>query len=181
MNENKNKFKNRNELTPQNSGEARGNTTASASNQRLHNDISTTSELFELKSQFEELQRMYSELLPKVDPSLLNDLLLRQMENPSNAPMYMVEVFLESGVDSQQVRDTVLKETGMVPAIYDSGTHIATHNRLTLEMLKRISEKEEVIEITGEYNGDFGNWAPSHEHRTNKNDETKFDGRFYLA
>ena len=155
MNENKNTFKNRNELTPLNSSEARGNTNDSPSNQRLHNDTSTASELFELKSQFEELQRKYSKLLPKVDPSLLNDLLLRQMENPSIAPMYLVEVFLEPGVDSQKVRDTVLKETGVVSAIYDNGTHIATHHRLTLEMLKRISEKEEVTEITGEYNGDF--------------------------
>jgi hypothetical protein len=104
-------------------------------------------------------------LLPKVDPALLNDLLLRQIENPSVAPMYMVEVFLEPGIDSQQVRETVLKETGMVPAIYDKGTHIATHHRLTLEMLKRISEKEGVLEITGEYTGGLGTMAASHERR----------------
>jgi hypothetical protein len=71
--------------------------------------------------------------------------------------MYMVEVFLEPGLGSQQIRDTVLKDTGMVPAIYDKETHIATHHRLTLEILKKISEKKEVIEITGQYNGDSGN------------------------
>jgi hypothetical protein len=127
-----------------------------------------TSELFELKGQFEELQKKYRQYLPKVDPALLDDLLLRQMENPGVAPMYMVEVFLEPGIDSQKVRETVLQETGVAPAIYDNGTHIAAHHRLTLETLKGISEKEGVIEITGEYSGDFGNWAPSHEHRTHE-------------
>jgi hypothetical protein len=122
----------------------------------------------ELQSKFEELQKKYRQYLPKVDPALLDDLLLRQMENPKLAPMYMVEVFLEPGIDSQKVRETVVQETGMAPAIYDNGTHIVTHHRLTLEMLKSISEKEGVIEVTGEYSGDFGNWAASHEHRTHE-------------
>lgn len=126
------------------------------------------SELFELKGQFEELQKKYRQHLPKVDPALLDDLLLRQMESPGVAPMYMVEVFLEPGIDSQKVREAVLQETGVAPAIYDNGTHIAAHHRLTLETLKMISEKEGVIEITGEYSGDFGNWAASHEHRSHE-------------
>jgi hypothetical protein len=120
----------------------------------------------ELKDQFEELQKKYRQYLPKVDPALLDDLLLRQMENPGVAPMYMVEVFSEPGIDSEKVRKEVFQETGMMPAIYDNGTHIAVHHRVTLEILKRISEKEGVIEITGEYSGDSGNWAASHEHRT---------------
>jgi hypothetical protein len=119
--------------------------------------------LDELKDQFEELQKKYQQLLPKVDPNLLNDLLLRQMENPGVAPMYMVEVFLEPGIDSQKVRETILQETGMAPAIYDNGTHVAVRHTLTLETLERISNKEGVIEITGEY--DTGSWAASHEHR----------------
>jgi hypothetical protein len=126
------------------------------------------SELSEIENQFEITRKKYQEYLPKVDPALLDDLLLRQMENPGVAPMYMVEVFLEPGIDSQKVRETVIQETGMAPAIYDNGTHIAAHHRLTLEMLRSISEKEGVIEITGEYSGDFGNWAPSHEHHTHE-------------
>src|SRR5919108_4363314 len=105
-------------------------------------------ELGKLKDQFEELQKKYRQYLPKVDPALLDDLLLRQMENPGVAPMYMVEVFSEPGIDSEKVRKEVFQETGMMPAIYDNGTHIAVHHRVTLEILKRISEKEGVIEIT---------------------------------
>ena len=123
--------------------------------------MSKTTEL--LQNHFEELQKKYQELLSKVDPNLLNDLLLRQMENPGVAPMYMVEVFLEPGIDSQKVRETIFQETGVTPAIYDNGTHVAVHHTLTLEALERISNKEGVIEITGEY--DTGSWAASHEHR----------------
>ena len=123
--------------------------------------MSKTSEL--LQNQFEELQKKYEEVLPKVDPKLINDLLLRQMENPEGAPpIYMVETFLEPGTDTQKVRDTIMQETGMAPAIYDNGTHVAVRHPLTLDMLERISNKEGVIEVTGEY--DTGSWAASHEH-----------------
>jgi hypothetical protein len=131
--------------------------------------MSKTTEL--LQNHFEELQKKYQELLPKVDPKLLNDLLLRQTENPGVAPMYMVEVFLEPGIDSQKVRETILQETGVTPAIYDNGTHIAVHHTLTLEALKRISDKEGVIEVTGEY--DTGSWAASHEHRSHEDIRSK--------
>ncbi len=118
--------------------------------------------LGELKDQFEELQKKYEQILPKVDPKLINDLLLRQMENPGSVPMYMVETFLEPGTDIQKVKETILQETGMVPAIYDNGTHVAAHHSLTLDILERISNREGVIEVTGEY--DTGSWAASHEH-----------------
>ncbi|MDQ3836157.1 MAG: hypothetical protein M3270_04395 [Thermoproteota archaeon] len=56
--------------------------------------MSETTELLQKRS--EELQKKYEEVLPKVDPKLINDLLLRQMESPGNAPpMYMVETFLD--------------------------------------------------------------------------------------
>jgi hypothetical protein len=120
-----------------------------------------TMELFQ--NQFEELQKKYQELLPKVDPKLINDLLLRQMENPGSAPVYMVETFLEPGTNIQKVKETILQESGMVPAIYDNGTHVAVQHPLTLETLERISNREGIIEVTGEY--DTASWAVSHEHR----------------
>jgi hypothetical protein len=51
------------------------------------------SELIEISDQFKRLQQKYKQYLPKVDSALIYDLFLRQMENPSVAPMYMVEVF----------------------------------------------------------------------------------------
>jgi hypothetical protein len=123
--------------------------------------MSETTEL--LQKHFEELQTKYEEVLPKVDPKLINDLLLRQMESPGRAPpIYMVETFLEPGTNIQKVRETILQETGMAPAVYDNGTHVAVRHPLTLDMLERISNREGVIEVTGEY--DTGTWAASHEH-----------------
>lgn len=123
-----------------------------------------SSELMQIKNQFEELQRRYRDHLPKVDPGLLDDLLLRQLENPRDPPMYMVEVFTEPGLDTEKVREIIISRTGQSPAIYDNGTHYATNHRLTLEMLKEISEQEGVIEVTGEYTGGIGSWGASHEH-----------------
>lgn len=127
-----------------------------------------TSELFELRGQFEELQKKYRQYLPNVDPALIDDLLLRQTENAGVAPMYMVEVFTKPGLDTEKIRATIISRTGQAPAIYDNGTHYATHHRLTLDLLKEISDAEGVIEVTGEYSGDWGSWAASHEHGTHE-------------
>jgi len=44
------------------------------------------SELQELRNVFHGLETMYSTYLPKVDPILLNDLLLREEEKSERAP-----------------------------------------------------------------------------------------------
>ena len=51
----------------------------------------------------------------------------------------------------------------MMPAIYDHGTHFVTDQKLTVEMLKEISDSDDVIEVTGEYSGSFASNGPSHE------------------
>jgi hypothetical protein len=120
--------------------------------------------LDELKDHFEELQKKYMQCLPKVDPALLDDLLLRQIENPQVTPMYMVEVFTKPGLNTEEVREYIISKTGMSPAIYDNGTHYVTNQKLTLEILKEISDSEDVIEVTGEYTGGLGGYGASHEH-----------------
>ena len=44
----------------------------------------------------------------------------------------------------------------MMPAIYDNGTHYVTNQKLTLEMLKEISDAEDILEVTGGYTGALG-------------------------
>jgi len=39
----------------------------------------------------------------------------------------------------------------MAPAIYENGTLFVTNQKLTLEMLKEISDSEDVLEIAGDY------------------------------
>ena len=78
--------------------------------------------------------------------------------------MYMVEVFTKPGLDTQEVRQYIIDKTGMCPGIYDNGTHYATNQKLTIEMLKEISDSEDVLEVTGEFIGGLGAFGPSHEH-----------------
>jgi Carboxypeptidase regulatory-like domain len=124
-----------------------------------------SSAMLEIKDQFLELQKKYQKHLPKVDPELIDDLLLRLMENPRVAPMYMIEVFTKPGLNTEEVRSYIIGKTGMSPAIYDNGTHYVTNQELTLDMLKEISDSEDVIEVTGEYTGGLGGYGASHEHR----------------
>jgi hypothetical protein len=124
-----------------------------------------TIELVEIKGQFEELQKKYREHMPKVDPALVDDLLLRQMEKPDVVPMYLLEVFTKEGLDTEEVRNYIIGKTGMSPAIYDNGTHYVTNQKITLDILKEISDSEDVLEVTGEYTGGLGSYGASHEHR----------------
>jgi hypothetical protein len=108
-------------------------------------------EIQEIRKQFDDLQNMFQKYLPKVDPDLIYDLLIRLRENPTITPMYTLEVFTKAGVDSKAIRDYVYKITGTVPTVYDNGTHYVTNQKLTLEMLKEISDPKDVIEVTGAY------------------------------
>lgn len=137
------------------------------------------SELLGIKNQFEELQKKYKDYLPKVDPDLIYDLLVRQREDPLNTPMYMLEVFTKRGIDPQMTRENILKKTAMVPAIYDNGTHYVTNQKLTIDMLKEISDSNDVLEVNGEYTGGVGGLGASHEqrhHRYNHDDDISSSG-----
>ena len=57
------------------------------------------SELQELRNVFHGLETLYNTYFPKVDPILLNDLLLREEEKSECAPFYMIEVFTKPGTN----------------------------------------------------------------------------------
>ena len=96
-------------------------------------------ELREIRSVFRGLQTLYETYLPKVDPLLIHDLLVREQEKSEHAPFYMVEIFTKDGTDSDVMKDKIYQSTGMVPSIHDKGTHYVTNQRLSLEKLKEIS------------------------------------------
>lgn len=131
----------------------------------------TPPELHELRLQYQRLRETYRKILPKVDPQLIDDLLSREQqqhlqdeeEDPDNRPMYTIEVFTREGVDTEVARWYIFEKTGMMPAIYDHGTHFVTDQKLTLETLKEISDSDDVIEVTGEYSGSFASNGPTHE------------------
>lgn len=111
------------------------------------------SQLGEISNRFKVLHEMYNRYLPKVDPALLNDLLLRQIENPSVTPKFMIEVFIKPGTNRERVRAVIMEMTGMNPAMYDDGTHCVITQNLTVDKLKKISELDEALEVTGKYIG----------------------------
>jgi hypothetical protein len=62
-----------------------------------------SSKISEIKTVFRGLQTLYETYLPKADPILVHDLLLREQENPKVAPVYMVEIFTELGIKSYRL------------------------------------------------------------------------------
>jgi hypothetical protein len=65
--------------------------------------------------------------------------------------MYLVEVFTKPGLNTEEVRQNIMDKTGMCPAIYENGTHYATNQKLTIDMLKEISDSDDILEVTGEF------------------------------
>ena len=121
------------------------------------------SELQELRLEYQRLQEAYRGILPKVDPNLIEDLLSRQQEDLYAEQMYTIEVFTREGIDTEAARWYIFGKTGMMPAIYDHGTHFVTEQKITLEILKEISDSDDVMEVTGEYTGSFASNGPMHE------------------
>lgn len=125
--------------------------------------MSTSNELKEIRTVFQGLRTLYETYLPKVDSSLIHDLLIREEDKSERAPFYMVEIFTKEGTDSEALKEHIFQKTGMLPAIYDHGTHYVTNQRLTLEVLKEICESHDVLEVTGDYTGTPTGRGASHE------------------
>jgi hypothetical protein len=125
-------------------------------------------ELKEIRNVFRGLQTLYDTYLPKVDSTLIDDLLIREKEKSERAPFYMVEIFTKEGTDSEAMKNHIFEKTGMLPAIYDHGTHYVTNQRLSLETLAEMSQSEDVLEVTGDYIGTPTGTGASHEPREHK-------------
>jgi hypothetical protein len=123
------------------------------------------SDLQEIRNVYTGLETLYQTYLPKVDPALIHDLLIREYEKSERAPFYMVEVFTKQGTDSEWCKNHIWNTTGFVPAVYDKGTHYVTNMRLTLETLKVLQDFDFVSEVTGDYTGTLTGRGASHEPR----------------
>ncbi|HEY9492915.1 MAG TPA: hypothetical protein VIP56_13085 [Nitrososphaeraceae archaeon] len=125
-------------------------------------------ELKEIRNVFQGLQTLYETHLPKVDSTLIHDILIREREKSERAPFYMVEIFTKEGTDSEAMKNHIYEKTGMLPAIYDHGTHYVTNQRLSLETIKEMCQSEDVLEVTGDYTGTPTGTGASHEPREHK-------------
>ncbi len=88
----------------------------------------------ELRRRFQEFRTACKTILPKVDPMLVEDVILRQKQNPHEQLMYTVEIFTDGSRDSEDVKKTT--NTGMIPEIYDNATHYVVNHKITLETLE---------------------------------------------
>ena len=115
------------------------------------------SQLEDLIQKFEEFQQACKSVLPGVARRLIEDLILHQQENPGLEYMYKIEIFTRKNTDVDKIKNAILDKTGMVPEVYDSGTHYVVNYKLTLEKLQEISLCDpNILEVRGEYIGNVG-------------------------
>jgi hypothetical protein len=126
--------------------------------------MSESQEINEIKRVYAGLETLYHTYFPKSDPSLIHDLLRRSEKDPNTPPIYMVEVFTRRGVNPETAKKYIFEKTGMVPAIYENGTLFVTNQKLTLQMLKEISDSDDVLEVAGDYTGTITARGSSHVH-----------------
>jgi hypothetical protein len=117
----------------------------------------------ELRRRFQDFRTSCKTVLPKVDPLLIEDVILRQQQNAQEELMYTVEVFSDGSRNPEDVKKDILEDTGMVPSIYDQGTHYVVNHKITLETLERIQKYPDVQEIKGEYSGSAASRGAAHE------------------
>jgi len=97
----------------------------------------------------EQFEKVHEKYLPKVDRRLVIDLFLRLRENPNDKPMYTVETFTEEGTNHEEIRNDIIRRTGMAPQFFDKGTHIVVHHALDYDLLKYVNDHPKVVEIRG--------------------------------
>jgi hypothetical protein len=125
----------------------------------------SSNELQEIRVVFQGLRTLYQTYLPKVDPILIHDLLVREQEkgkkstsasssSSSSPPFYVVEISTLKGTDPEKMKNMIFGKTGLLPTISENGTRYIANMRLTLELLWSISNFEEgIVRITGDYTG----------------------------
>ena len=100
------------------------------------------SQVGEVVKKFDEFEDSMRTHLGKVDPLLIVDLLLRQKKEKNKNP-----------INTEEIRNRIINETGMVPAFYDGGTHIVVAHKIDFDTLKMINDIETVERIRGTYAG----------------------------
>lgn len=108
-----------------------------------------SSAVSEVLQRFDELENAMSTNLGKVDPPLIVDMILRQKKQKD--PLYTLEVFIKPKQNTEEIKNRIINETGMVPAFCDHGTHIVVAHRVNFNMLKMINDIDVVERIRGTY------------------------------
>jgi hypothetical protein len=120
----------------------------------------------ELERKFEEFQKACKTILPGVNRHLIEDLILHQQQNPNTDYMYKIEAFTKKDTDVNKIKKAILDKTGMVPEVFDDGTHYVVNQKLTLETLREIVQCDHnILEVRGEYIGNVGLKESEHKYK----------------
>ena len=103
------------------------------------------SSILDVISSFDNLEQALKSVFPKVDPRTVVSLIMqeRKVENP----LYTLETILNPGQNTDAIRELIIRETGMAPGFYLSGTKVIVTHKLNLELLKRINDIDYVVSI----------------------------------
>ena len=118
-------------------------------------------------SAMEQFEKMQEKYLPKVDRKLVVDLFLRLRDDPNDKPMYTMETFVEKGTNSEEIRNEIIRDTGMAPQFFDNGTHVVVHHKLDYDLLKLMNDHPGVVEIRGTYMGSMASTGASYDSSAN--------------
>jgi hypothetical protein len=105
----------------------------------------------DIQIKYDEFQKSCENILPKVDPKLIEDFLFRERENSDIKPRYSLEVITTEGLDTQKMRDLIWDEMGEMPVIDNNGCCYRIEHTLTLGLLKQLSDHDYVLSIKGSY------------------------------
>jgi hypothetical protein len=98
-------------------------------------------------NKFNDLDSMLKRVFSKVDPLLVVSLIFDR--NASGKSIYTLETILKEGLDTEAVRNNVIRKTGMAPAFYLQGTKMIVSHPLDLEFLKWINDQDGIVSIKG--------------------------------
>jgi hypothetical protein len=96
---------------------------------------------------FNEADKSIKSVFQKVDPVLVVGLIFDH--NAGKERLYTLEMRIKEGQNLDDIRDHIVRETGMAPGFYLGGTKIVVTQKLDLKVLKIINDFEEILEIKG--------------------------------
>jgi hypothetical protein len=97
--------------------------------------------------EFNEADKAIKSVYPKVDPVLVVGLIFDH--NAGKERLYTLEIRIKEDQNLEEIRDHIVRETGMAPGFYLGGTKIVVTQKLNLQVLKIINDFDEVLEIKG--------------------------------
>lgn len=96
-------------------------------------------------SRFDSLEQSLKSVFPKIDPRTVVGLIIRGKKQKD--PLYTVEAVIKPGQNTEDIRELIIKETGMASGFYLHGTEIVVTHKLNLKLLKRIQDIDYVVSI----------------------------------